>query len=142
MSTDDRTDFQESRFTSAEPGILPLSDSLGAPESIPAPVEPDPVNAVSDGRDPASGRFTVNNRFGKGNPCAKQASRLRKALYNAITVQDLREVVETLVAQAKAGDTAASKILLTALLGPPQSLDVLAIVAKLENVVFRGAQPS
>jgi hypothetical protein len=59
-----------------------------------------------------------------------------------VSPEDLQEVIQTLVAQAKAGDTAACKILLTSLLGPPQSLDVLEIVAKLENVVFRGAQPS
>ncbi len=110
------------------------------------PLEPIPADtpllpSVTEGKDPTNGRFLANNRYGRGNPVSKQASRLRRAPYAAVTPADLAEVVQKLVAQSKAGDVAASKILLTTLLGPPQSLDVLAVVAKLENVVFKGVRP-
>jgi len=118
------------------PADLPLALAEPTPPTD-TPLEP----SVTEGKDAVTGRFLAHNRYGKGNPVSKQASRLRRALYAAVSPADLRDVVEKLVAQAKAGDTAASKILLTTLLGPPQSLDVLAIVAKLENVVFKGVRP-
>ena len=134
LTTDTIVDEPESQ-TLPVPGeqtvLFPLS------ESVPPPLSP----SVS-GQDPHNGRFLPGNRIGRGNPVARQASRLRKALYAAVTPADLQEVVQSLVAQAKAGDVAASKIVLSTLLGPPQSLDVLAVVAKLENVVFRGVKAS
>ena len=145
MSTDQTNITDEIQITDEIPSnTVDLWNTAGAgaemelsPPSEPntPPLEPSPTD-----RDPTTGRFMQGNRLGRGNPVARQASRLRKALYAAVSPADLREVVQALVMQAKGGDVAAAKVLVQTLLGPPQSLDVLAVVAKLENVVFRGVQ--
>jgi DNA-binding MltR family transcriptional regulator len=62
-------------------------------------------------------------------------------LYSAVSEQDLTEAIQALVKQSKTGDPAAVKLLVSILLGPPQPLDVLKVVAKLESaILLRGVQ--
>ena len=75
-----------------------------APLSTPSP-------NGSNGRT-ENGRFTVGNTGGPGNPHATKVGKLRSALLNAVTESDIQEIVTKLVALAKAGDLAATKILL------------------------------
>ncbi|MFG0317159.1 MAG: hypothetical protein ACF8XB_07800, partial [Planctomycetota bacterium JB042] len=65
-----------------------------------------------DGRDPKTGRFVAGNRGGPGNPFASKVARLKSAFLEAVGEQHVRDVVASLVHQAKNGYTAAGKVLL------------------------------
>jgi hypothetical protein len=83
---------------------------------------PTPANhdTDGDGRD-ACGRFGPGNKFGSGgNPYAAKVAALRMALLAAVTEDDVREIAEVLVAKAKDGDHAATKLLFQYTLGKPQ----------------------
>jgi hypothetical protein len=86
-------------------------------ETNPTPADHD---SNGDGRDPC-GRFGPGNQFGSGgNPFAAKVAALRMALLAAVTEDDVREIAEVLVAQAKDGDKAATKLLFAYTLGKPQ----------------------
>lgn len=75
-----------------------------------------PLTNGSDGRDDL-GRFTVGNPGGPGNPHVKTVARWRGALRDAVTMQDVEDVVKALLDKAKSGDTHAAKYLLDRCLG-------------------------
>jgi hypothetical protein len=70
------------------------------------------------GRD-AHGRFAKGNKGGPGNPYGRKVAALRKALAEAVSEDDLKDVAAALLLQAKAGDLAAAKLLLNYLVGLP-----------------------
>ena len=77
-------------------------------------------NTNGDGRD-RSGRFGSGNQFGSGgNPYAAKVAALRAALLAAVTEDDISEIADVLLAQAKNGDKAATKLLFQYTLGKPQ----------------------
>jgi len=61
-------------------------------------------------------------------------------MINAVTEQDLREVIKALVAEAKSGDLAAVRELLDRLLGKPIEIDLLDRLDELEQLA-RETQP-
>ena len=65
----------------------------------------------------ASGQFAKGNAGGPGNPHAKRVAELRAALLEAVTVEDIRAVVRSLVGQAREGDIPAARELLNRVLG-------------------------
>jgi hypothetical protein len=83
-------------------------------------IETEPADA--NGRD-QSGKFSAGNGFGKGNPTARHAQRLRQLFVTAVTEQDIRDIVLKLVELAKAGDIAAANLLLTRALGKPSTTE-------------------
>ena len=88
-------------------------------------------NGSNGGRDDR-GRFTQGNEGGPGNPHSLQVSRLRSALLNAVTEDDMREIIEALVAKAKAGSIAAARVLFNRTLGKPLEPDIIARIEALE----------
>jgi len=86
----------------------------------------------ADGRD-THGRFTKGNRGGPGNPHAAQVSKLRSALLEAVSVEDIGEVVAALVRSAKDGDVQATKELFSRVLGRPLEADLLERLEALED---------
>ena len=88
----------------------------------------------SNGRG-SNGRFAKGNGGGPGNPHAVQIARLRAALLKSVTPEDIGDVIQALLAQAKAGDVASIKELLQRLLGPPVEIDLLERLASLEAAV-------
>ena len=72
----------------------------------------------SNGRG-ANGRFARGNPGGPGNPHAKRTAALRVMLVEAVTEDDLRQVVTKLVELAKGGDLAAIRELLDRTMGKP-----------------------
>lgn len=88
----------------------------------------------ANGRD-ASGKFATGNRGGPGNPHAKQVAKLRKALLDTVTAEDVAEVVRALVAQAKNGDVVAAREVLDRTIGKALELDVIARLDDLEGVL-------
>lgn len=83
----------------------------------------------SNGRG-TGGRFAAGNAGGPGNPHAARVAQLRATLLAAVTDDDIRAIVATLVAQAKGGDLAAIRELLDRLLGKP--LAGVAVTMELE----------
>ena len=92
-----------------------------------------------DGPRDASGRFAKGNPGGPGNPHAARVAVLRSALLNAVTEGDIVAVVESLVAEAKTGNTAAAREVLLRVLGKPESFDLLE---RLEAIEQRLAESS
>ena len=83
----------------------------------PAP-SPSPNGANGDGRD-RRGRFALGNPGGPGNPYARRVAELRAALLNAVTPEDVAELARALLTQAKAGDVAAARLVLSYAVGRP-----------------------
>lgn len=82
--------------------------------------------AVGAGRD-AHGRFARGNPGGPGNPRLAEVHRLRTAMLEAVTEQDLVQIIRAMVDKAVAGDVVAAREVLDRCLGKPkQSLDIEA----------------
>lgn len=71
-----------------------------------------------------NGRFAPGNPGGPGNPYARRVAALRTALLEAVTPEALGELARALVKQAKAGDVAAAKLVLSYLVGAPSASTV------------------
>jgi GH24 family phage-related lysozyme (muramidase) len=96
-----------------------------------------PLDRVANGHD-ERGRFAKGNKLARGNPHARQTAALRKALYDAVQPDDLREVVATLLRQAKAGDVLSARELLTRLLGSSsESADLDARIEQMETLILQ-----
>jgi hypothetical protein len=90
-----------------------------------------PTAKGNNGRDDR-GRFLPGNPGGPGNPLAARVSKLRSALLNAVTEDDVKEIVRKLVSLAKSGDTVAARILFDRVLGRPIESDLIARIEELE----------
>lgn len=83
-----------------------------------------PLRPTGNGRDVA-GRFTLGNPGGPGAAAHRRTVRARElqaALVEAVTSQDIADVIRALVAQAKSGDVSAARELLDRCLGRPAQL--------------------
>jgi len=87
-----------------------------------------------DGRD-TSGRFTQGNRYGGGNPLAGQAAKLRAALFKAVKVGDVKQIIKAMVAKAVSGDTAAAKLVLSYTLGSPEIAELTERIGAIERTM-------
>lgn len=87
----------------------------------------------TNGRD-SQGRFGPGNQAAKGrsNPHAARVAELRSALLEAVTPDDVREVVASLKAQALDGNVQAARVLLDRVLGPVEAIDVELRLSELE----------
>ena len=77
---------------------------------------PSPNGSI--GRD-HSGRFAPGNAGGPGNPFAKRTACLRSILIEAVSDDDLKDIIQAVTEKAKAGDMAAVKIILDYCIGKP-----------------------
>lgn len=68
-------------------------------------------------RRSGNGRFAMGNAGGPGNPHAAQVGVLRRALLDAVTPNDVRDIATKLVTLAKGGDLAAMKLVLDRTVG-------------------------
>jgi len=93
-----------------------------------------------NGRD-EGGRFAVGNPGGPGNPHAVQVGRLRSALLDAVTPEDMRAVALALVEKAKGGDIAAARVLFDRVLGKPVEADLIARLEAIEEAVGVSREP-
>src|SRR5262245_46223896 len=80
--------------------------------------EKGPEKKPHNGRD-ARGRFLAGNGGGPGNPFARQVAKLRSALVQRVTEEDIVQIAEQLIVQAKLGNVAAIKLLFQYVLGKP-----------------------
>jgi hypothetical protein len=72
----------------------------------------------STDRDP-KGRFLPGNGGGPGNPFARAVAALRQTLLRSVSEADMEAITAALVARARAGDPAATKLLFQYVLGKP-----------------------
>lgn len=83
-----------------------------------------------------NGRFIAGNKAAKGNPYARKAAAMRRALYNSVSAEDIRRIVATLKRQAAAGNLKAITILLDRLLGSAGTgIDLMERLEKLDNLL-------
>ena len=90
-----------------------------------------PSPTAGNGRD-KSGRFVKGNRAGKGNPLGVQVQRLRSAMVNAVSVEDIEAIGRAMVKRARGGDLQACKLVLLYTLGRPIEADVIDRIEALE----------
>jgi len=93
-----------------------------------------PSPTGDSGRD-ERGRFIAGNDIGIGNPHAKQVSRLRSALLDAITPADMKAIISALIEKAKAGDVHAASVLFERVLGKPLEVDIIERIEQLESAL-------
>jgi hypothetical protein len=91
---------------------------MSASPPTPAHAQEAPAPPGGTGRD-ANGRFTAGNKYGPGNPFARQTAQLRKALLEVVTPEEMRQVAFTLLLRAKTGNLAAIKLLFQYVIGKP-----------------------
>lgn len=83
-----------------------------------------------------NGRFTKGNKAAAGNPYTRKAAAMRKALYTAITADDIKRIIGALKAQAIAGDLKAIALLFDRVLGTAQTgIDLLERLERLEALI-------
>ena len=87
-----------------------------------------------DGRGPG-GRFAKGNPGGPGNPLGGKVSKLRAALVQAVTEEDIRAIASRLVEDAREGDLGATRELLLRTLGRPVEADLLERLERLEGLL-------
>lgn len=76
----------------------------------------------ANGRNSA-GQFLPGNPGGPGNPHGGKVAKLRAALVEAVTPEDIAEVVSSLLRAAKSGDIPAAKLLFDRAIGKCSVLD-------------------
>jgi hypothetical protein len=99
----------------------------------------------NNGRD-GNGRFGSGNQAAKGrtNPHARRVVELRSAFMDAVTPDDIQDVVAALFDEAKSGNVAAIREYLSRALGPAEAVDLLERLEELESALERlseGATP-
>ena len=98
----------------------------------PSPPEP-------NGRSGA-GRFTSGNTFGRGNPHARRVQELRAAFLNAVTDDDIAEIVAGMISAAKSGDVPAAKLLIDRCLGKIVAADNVPFNSDVDGYLHRFLQ--
>lgn len=74
----------------------------------------------NEGRD-ESGRFAEGNRLARGNPFNRRMAEMRQAMLNAVSPEDLQDVIRQVVVKARLGDLAAAKLVLSYVVGKPST---------------------
>jgi hypothetical protein len=140
----DVAESPESQLSMAESVVSPLFPPSFPPlEPLPAAIgEPGAPNGNGD-RD-LIGRFAAGNRAAAGHaaPLARRVALLRRTLLRSSTPERMRAGVEALWKRFAEGDTAAGKLLLSYCLGPPESLDLIHQVTRLEGLLVHGIEVS
>lgn len=102
-----------------------------------------PSTNVIIGHD-TNGRFATGNTLGRGNPHAAQTAKLRSAILESVSEDDVKAVVGKLVSLAREGNLVAIKLLLDRVLGkivaieePPVSWTPEQRAAKIAEIAER-----
>lgn len=90
---------------------------------------------VYDGQDVVTGRFAPGNQCAKGNATPRKAATFRAKLFRCVSPADFREIVQTLVQQAKAGEPWAVKLALQYLVGRAEDVELHERLLILETTI-------
>ncbi len=80
--------------------------------------QPESATPAAPGRD-GKGRFARGNKYGPGNPFARQTAALRSALLRQLTEEQVEKVAALLLQKALGGDLAAIRLVLLYAVGKP-----------------------
>ena len=83
------------------------------------------TNAITNIDRNEKGQFVTGNKAGRGRPIGSRVDMLRRALIEAVTVEDISEIIRGLIEQAKAGNLTAAKIVFDRVLGGAINIDIL-----------------
>jgi hypothetical protein len=100
----------------------PTNSNGRIPSPVPganSPLGGDAKPQAADGGRDAHGRFVTGNPGGPGNPFARRVAALRSALLASVAPEDIQAVACELVRQAREGNLAAARLLLSYTLGKP-----------------------
>jgi hypothetical protein len=67
-----------------------------------------------------NGRFAKGNPGGVGNPFARKMAEMRQAARDAVSEEDIKEIMAKMAEKAKQGDTAAARLVLAYAVGTPR----------------------
>ena len=84
------------------------------------------------------GKFLPGTQGGPGNPYAKRVGQLRRALLDAVTPEDIQQIILALVDAAKDGDLAAAREVILRTIGKPIESDLLERLERVEAVMEAG----
>ena len=94
-----------------------------------------PFTNGGDGDRDERGRFQPGNPGGPGNPHAAKVASLRAVFFKSVTDDDICEVVQALIGEAKSGNIPAIREFFARVLGAPEAVDLMAQLANLEPLV-------
>jgi len=98
----------------------------------------EPIPAVYDGKNVATGRFTSGNQCAKGNAVPRKAAQFRAKMYRSVSSADFADIVRRLVEEAKAGQPWAVKLALQYLVGRAEDLELSERLLILETTLTEG----
>ena len=78
-----------------------------------------------DGNRDGQGRFIKGNKAGRGRPIGSRVDALRRSLIEAVTVEDIKTIIQAVIRQAKSGDLNAAKLVFSQVLGNPANMDII-----------------
>ena len=90
----------------------------------------EPTTNGDKGERGEDGRYLPGNAGGPGNPYARKVAASRRSLINAVTHEDIEEIIHSQVEKAKHGDTVAAKFIVERILGRPQTIDLSLVAIK------------
>jgi hypothetical protein len=99
--------------TESNPDVAPSTDGSNGDVTSPPASTPPP-----SGRE-SNGRFAKGNPGGSGNPFARQTAALRRELVESVTAEDIRQIAQRLLQQAKEGDVPSARLLFSYAIGRP-----------------------
>ena len=89
----------------------------------------------TNGRN-GSGQFATGNKHGKGNPLFGKVATLRSAVLESVTPATVKGLIKALIERAKAGDTAAARLILPYLIGQPATAKELETELESEPITM------
>ena len=96
--------------------------------------------AVVIGTRDQRGRFATGNPGGPGaNGLAGRVNQFRRTMLAAVTEDDIREIAQQLVANAKSGDVFSSRLVLQYCLGDPSALTQAAVAEEQTQALAEAA---
>ena len=100
--------------------------------------EPRAVGDLGRGKN---GQFAEGNRLSVGNKSNtnEKARELKKALFEAVSIEDMKDIAANLVEKAKGGDTPSIKELFDRLLGRPLQTHEIDVEVKTYTMEQRDA---
>jgi hypothetical protein len=102
----------------SEPAFPPRAAG-GAPSANGHVGDATPAEKVIPAARDANGRFAKGNPGGPGNPFGRLVAKLRLALLESVTPEDIQAIAQTLTQLAKEGDVQAAKLVLAYTIGKP-----------------------